>query len=264
MAEEQERDREALRAAGERFRRERALHRREAEDVRARKREAYAREVERREKAEEARRETERILAAQAAEVKARKAEMGRRDRERLARMEAEAAERAAANAAKKKKAEERIGAALAANEAILLQKRADFESREAASEARRAQMDGERRAADERKRAGEEAKQAERRGKYELSMRREEERKQDIKGRAARKQEALDAADTQRRLGNGRRRVDRELYGALRRDKVDAILKTQASHRVCVGRGLVCRSVMDASRVWANCVEALLCDRHR
>ena len=39
------------------------------------------REVERREKVEEARRETERILAAQEAEVKARKAEMERRDK---------------------------------------------------------------------------------------------------------------------------------------------------------------------------------------
>jgi hypothetical protein len=38
-------------------------------------------EVERREKVEEARRETERILAAQEAEVKARKAEMERRDK---------------------------------------------------------------------------------------------------------------------------------------------------------------------------------------
>jgi len=39
------------------------------------------REIERREKVEEARRETERILAQQEAEVKARKAEMERRDK---------------------------------------------------------------------------------------------------------------------------------------------------------------------------------------
>lgn len=37
--------------------------------------------MERREKVEESRRETERILAAQEAEVKARKAEMERRDK---------------------------------------------------------------------------------------------------------------------------------------------------------------------------------------
>lgn len=150
--------------------------------------------------------------------------------------MEKEAAERAAVNAVKKKKAEERIqserglppvprtampatlggsgrpwgcgarsasqaaragkrfaqagwhphplaraplAGALAANEAILHQKRSDFETREAASEARRAAMDEERRAADARKRAEEEAKQAGRRGKYELSLQREEARKQ-------------------------------------------------------------------------------------
>jgi hypothetical protein len=39
--------------------------------------------------------------------------------------------------------------------------------------------MEEERRAADERKRAEEERQQAERRGKYELSLQREEERKQ-------------------------------------------------------------------------------------
>lgn len=232
LAEEQERDREALRAAAERFRRERELHRREADEARARKKEAFARELERREKVEEARRETERILAAQEAEVRARKLEMERRDHERVGRMEKEAAERAAANAAKKKKAEERISAALAANEALLVQKRADFEAREAASGERRGQMDEERRAADERKRAEEEAKRAERRGKYELSLRREEDRKEGIRARAARKQESLDHAGSERRASNASRRVDRELHGALRRDKVDAILKTQAYHR--------------------------------
>jgi hypothetical protein len=41
MAEEQERDKEALRIAGERYRRERALHRKEAEDARRRKKEAF-------------------------------------------------------------------------------------------------------------------------------------------------------------------------------------------------------------------------------
>ncbi len=65
--------------------------------------------MERRAKVEEARRETERILAAQEAEVKARKAEMQRRDKERLERMIKESEERAVVNAAKRKKAEERI-----------------------------------------------------------------------------------------------------------------------------------------------------------
>ena len=43
MAEEQERDREALRIAAERHRRERELHRKEAEDARQRKKEAFQR-----------------------------------------------------------------------------------------------------------------------------------------------------------------------------------------------------------------------------
>jgi hypothetical protein len=43
LAEEQERDREALRIAGERHRREREMHRKEAEDARRRKKEAFQR-----------------------------------------------------------------------------------------------------------------------------------------------------------------------------------------------------------------------------
>ncbi|KAI8468905.1 MAG: hypothetical protein J3K34DRAFT_425560 [Monoraphidium minutum] len=251
LAEEQERDREALRAAGERYRREREMHRKEAEDARARKKEAFQMEVERREKVEEARRETERILAAQEAEVKARKAEMERRDKERLERMEKEAAERTVANAAKKKRAEERIASALNQNEAILLQKRSDFETREAASEVRRREMDEERRAADERKRAEEEEKQAERRGKYELSLQREEARKQDIKGRAARKQALLDEADAERAASNSTRRVERELFNGLRRDKVDSIQKMQAYQRQ-----LLLEKIMDENDKTARMLE--------
>ena len=67
------------------------------------------REMERREKSEQARRETEAILAAQAEEVRLRKLEMDKRDAERVKRMEIEAKERAAANLDKRKKADERI-----------------------------------------------------------------------------------------------------------------------------------------------------------
>ena len=67
------------------------------------------REMERREKTEQARKETEAILAAQAEEVRLRKIEMEKRDVERMKRMEVEAKERAAANLEKRKKADERI-----------------------------------------------------------------------------------------------------------------------------------------------------------
>eukprot|EP00879_Flechtneria_rotunda_P017625 GHRR01018475.1.p1 GENE.GHRR01018475.1~~GHRR01018475.1.p1 ORF type:complete len:368 (+),score=150.24 GHRR01018475.1:315-1418(+) len=112
LAQEHQRDKEASRIAAERYRRERDMQRKEAEEAKARKKQAYQREMERREKVEEARRETERILATQEAEVQARKSAMDVRDRERIERMAKEAEERAAANAAKKKKAEERIAGA--------------------------------------------------------------------------------------------------------------------------------------------------------
>jgi hypothetical protein len=65
--------------------------------------------MERRRKTEDARRETEAILAAQAEEVRLRKLEMDKRDQERLQRMDLEAKEKAALNQLKRKKAEQRI-----------------------------------------------------------------------------------------------------------------------------------------------------------
>lgn len=51
----------------------------------------------------------------------------------------------------------------------------------------------------------------------------------QDIKSRAAHKQAVLDDADEARRAANSTRRVERELFNSLRRDKVDSIQKMQA-----------------------------------
>lgn len=232
LAEEQERDREAAVIASERYRREREMQRREAEEARARKKAAYLREMERRDKVEEARRETERILAAQEAEVAARKAAMEARDKERLARMAQEAQERAVANAAKKKAAEERIAAALESNAAILQQKRTDFETREAASEVRRREMEEERRQQDELKRQAEAAQEAERSAKYQLALAREEERKMSIQERASRKHHMLGLVNAERKATNDRKRIERELFDSLRRDKVDSIQKMQAYQR--------------------------------
>jgi hypothetical protein len=54
----------------------------------------------------------------------------------------------------------------------------------------------------------------------------------QDIKGRAARKQQLLDEADSARSSANSQRRVERELFNGLRRDKVDSIQKMQVGGR--------------------------------
>ena len=66
-------------------------------------------EMYRRQKTEDARRETMAILEAQAEDVRQKKAEMDKRDFERAKRMAAEAKERAIANEEKRKKAELRI-----------------------------------------------------------------------------------------------------------------------------------------------------------
>ena len=65
--------------------------------------------MERRAKTEQARMETEAILADQAEQVRLRKVEMEKRDAERMKRMDLEAKERAALNQEKRKKADLRI-----------------------------------------------------------------------------------------------------------------------------------------------------------
>lgn len=65
--------------------------------------------MERRKKTEDARRETQAILDAQAEQVRQNKLEMERRDAERAKRMQLEAKERAVANDEKRKKADMRI-----------------------------------------------------------------------------------------------------------------------------------------------------------
>ena len=65
--------------------------------------------MERRAKTEQARMETEAILADQAEQVRLRKVEMEKRDAERMKRMDMEAKERAALNQEKRKKADLRI-----------------------------------------------------------------------------------------------------------------------------------------------------------
>lgn len=232
LAEEQELEKQAAVQAAERYRREREMQRKEAEEARERKKQAFLREMERREKVEEARRETERILAEQEAEVARRKKAMEERDAERIKRMAVEAAERTAANAAKKKKAVERIAAALEMNASILQQKRTDFERKEAASEVRRTQLEAEQRRMDELKRQAESAKEVERSAKYQLALAREEERKMDIQQRAANKDHMLGLVNAERRATNDRKRIERELFDSLRRDKVDSIQKMQAYQR--------------------------------
>jgi hypothetical protein len=91
-------------------RHERRMQAERAEADKALKKKAYAEEMERRRKAEEARRETEAILMAQAEEVARRKTEMAKRDAERLKRMEVEAQERAVANLEKRKQVGRSIG----------------------------------------------------------------------------------------------------------------------------------------------------------
>lgn len=69
----------------------------------------YCRELERRQKTEDARRDTDAILAQQAEEVRLRKVRMEAQDVERAKRLDAEAKEAARRNGEKRQKAQLRI-----------------------------------------------------------------------------------------------------------------------------------------------------------
>ena len=92
----------------------------------------------------------------------------------------------------------------------------------------RRAELEADQRRLDELKRQAEAAKETERSAKYQLALAREEERKQDIQGRAANKEHMLALVNAERKATNDRKRIERELFDSLRRDKVDSIQKMQ------------------------------------
>lgn len=223
---------EAKRLAEERFKKEREMQQRQEEEDRMRKREAFMREMERRKKTEDARRETQAILDAQAEVVRQNKLEMDRRDAERLKRMVQEAKERAQFNEEKRKKADLRIQSALAANEQILMKKRADYEAREAANEARRKELEEFRRKEEALKREEERRKEKERHDKYLAALESEEMRKMSIKQRAEEKERLLAELYARRKKENDIRKVESEFELKLRLDKVDALQKSNLYQR--------------------------------
>ncbi|GMH33874.1 hypothetical protein BSKO_01708 [Bryopsis sp. KO-2023] len=188
--------------------------------------------MERREKAEQARRETERILEEQHEEVRLRKLEIERRDKEREQRIRQEKAARAIANQEKRQQADERISRALLKDQEIQLKKLEDFKGRETKSVARRQQMMEMRLKQEQRKREMLKQQEEERKMKYQLALAREEDRKMRIKRKADQKDEELRKMQQARVEENSRRRVHRQLFQSLRLDKVDAMRKMQTYQR--------------------------------
>jgi len=85
---------------------------------------------------------------------------------------------------------------------------------------------------AEEQKRAEEVEAEAARQHAYQKALQNEEQRKQDIREAAAHKEQVLGEINAHRRHNNDLRKVERELYSSLRRDKVDSIQKQQAYQR--------------------------------
>ena len=177
--------------------------------------------MERRQKTEDARRETDAILAAQAEEVRLRKCEMERRDVERSKRMDIEAKQLASNNADKRKKADLRISSALAQNQELLGRRRSAFQAREDANEQRRRQLDEQRRKDEEEKRQEEIRKEQDRQAKFQQAIYMEEGRKTQIKQRAEEKERMLAEMYLRRKKELDIKKVEAEFELKLRLDKV-------------------------------------------
>mmetsp|Transcript_3797 Transcript_3797/g.6305 ORF Transcript_3797/g.6305 Transcript_3797/m.6305 type:complete len:532 (+) Transcript_3797:99-1694(+) len=226
-AEERENNKRARLLSEDHYRHEKKMQHDKAEADKEIKRRAYLDDMERRRKADDLRRETEAILAAQVEEVRLRKLDMDRRDGERAKRMETEAKERALANAEKRKKADLRIMSALQQNDTLTHRKRSAYESKEAEAAARRKEMEEIHAKEEERKHQEDARKQRERMDKYSVAMETEEQRKSSIRSRAEDKEQMLSDLYQRRKKEHDIKKVESEFHLKLRLDKVDSIQKT-------------------------------------
>ncbi|KAL6765170.1 hypothetical protein V8C86DRAFT_2462450 [Haematococcus lacustris] len=231
-AEEQELLRKARLQAEERNQHDRRMAAEKAEQEKAMKRKAAQDDLERRQKAEEARRQTDAILAAQAEEVRLRRLDMDKRDAEREKRLQQELKQRTLANIEKRKKADLRIQSALDQNAQLVQQKRSTFMAREAEAAVRRKELEEIRLRQEEQKRQEELRRERDRHDKYMSAVEMEAQRRASIKARAEEKERMLSELYEKRRKENDLKRVEQDFQLKLRLDKVDAMQKTSLYQR--------------------------------
>lgn len=217
------------------------MQRAKEEEEKRLKREAYARELERRAKTAEARAETDRILADQAERVRQRKMQMDAADAERAKRLQQEAHERHLANIEKRKKAEQRITSALASSHEILRKRRDDFERKERDAEVRRLELEKEEKRSMEMKRQQELEKERDRQNKYLTAVEIEEGRKKAIRDKAEAKEREMAELAAARKREQDIRRVEREFELKRRLDRVDEIQKVRACAGGLLGHIVAC-----------------------
>ncbi|KAK9909851.1 hypothetical protein WJX75_008397 [Coccomyxa subellipsoidea] len=222
--EEIEREKEVKAMEVARYARELEEAQREAAAEKQRRKDAYAAEQERRAKAEEARAETERILAQQAADLAAKKADMERRDAERELAKAAKMEEAAAANLAARAKAEARIETALRANAAILRERRAAFDQKQAFTGQRNLQKDAVRKQDEAESRRQEAEAEAACKAAYDAAMRREQQRVASILAKQREKDQKLEELNHLRNHEIACTKLKHQLDLELKRDKVEAM----------------------------------------
>ncbi|KAK9817058.1 hypothetical protein WJX72_008938 [[Myrmecia] bisecta] len=232
LKDEEEREKEVKAIEAARYEKEIKLAQQEAEEEKKRRKQAYLREQERFEKAEQARRETDRILKEQQMEVDRKKADMVRRDVERevvKARQQAEAEKR---NTEMRLKAEARITAALESNKSILVKRRDDFDHKQALNEERRREKEEIRKKEDEAKRQREVEKEEQRKMAYSEAQRREEHRVSEILRKQHEKDDKLNILHEQRERVNQRRALEKKLNLDVKREKVEAMKRRDTYER--------------------------------
>ncbi|KAK9809663.1 hypothetical protein WJX73_001851 [Symbiochloris irregularis] len=232
LQEQQEREETARQLEAARYQREIEMAKRDAVAEEQRRKAGYLLEQERMEKVEQARKETERILAEQAAEVDRKKADMVKRDQVR----EAAKAEREEAvrlhNQEVAAKAAERIQGALKSNQTLLKQRREEYNARQQENEKRRQEKELVRQAADREARAKEVEAEKQRQEAYRAAMERESTRVHRVLEKNDVKEQSLEVTYHNREHENARIALARQLELDLKRKKVEEMQRKQLYQR--------------------------------
>lgn len=193
------------------------------------KRLAFIRDKERREKAEASRLSTERILKDQQRVIERKQQEMAKKEAERLKSLAIARKKRQLENEIKRQKADERLKAALDANQIIQEKKRTEYEIKNANQERKRMERELAKQKADEERKRAEQQKNQQREEKFKEAQRREQHRINDILQKQRDHDIMQEQSQAERALMLSKKKLERDFDTQERQDKVASMKRMRA-----------------------------------
>lgn len=227
--EEMKAEQQARLKAAQQYKQEMEAKHREVQAQMELKRVAYIRDRERREKAEASRLSTERILKDQQRVIERKQQEMAKKEAERLKSLSIARKKRQLENEIKRHKADERLKAALEANQVIQEKKRTEYDIKNTNQERKRMEREMAKTKADEDRKRSEQQKNLQREEKFKEAQRREQQRINDILQKQSDHEIMQEQSQAERALMLAKKKLERDFDTQERQDKVQSMKRMRA-----------------------------------